>query len=172
MTKILDFSNGQNATPVLIVNPNFTLANRNVSIEFKEGLIPTFKVFVGCQTTNVTSENIDRILYELSGQDLPVILTEVIVKIGQNAKTSSPKLIEVAGNWLISKDKKAFDINQYEVKEINIKDKRKYFLVNTRAWDNEKNPMYFRGGFQLSKSDVDNAQMILQKIKDFFNEEK
>ena len=172
MTKILDFSNGTNETPVVIIQPAFKLTGREVYIQFKNGKIPTFEFRVGCNTSNVTGDNVDRILYELAGKELPTLLTPVIVFKGQNAKTSSPKLVETTENWFISKDKRAFPTSEYEIKEINIKEKRKYFLTNPRNWDKDRYPMHFRGGYQLTKSEIDSIQMILQKMKDFFHGEK
>ena len=168
MTKIIDFSNGDNKAKVLIVNPNFHITGRPVSLEFKDGLIPTFKISVGCQNSNVTAENVDRIISELNGEERPSIPTDVIVPSGKNPKVASPKLLEKVGGWFISKDQKAFPEGAFEVKEIIIKEKRKYFTINIRGWNNEQYPMIFRGGHSLSKQDIDNIHSMLFKIKNYF----
>jgi hypothetical protein len=167
--KILDFSNGQNIPDLFIVNPGYSIANRNVSIEFKDKGLPTFSVMVGCQTVHITPENIDKILMELKGEELPSTMTQVIVPIGTNPKTASPKLISEVGQWLISKDKKAFEKEKFEVKEISIKEKRRYFIPGGRY--ESSGSVHFRGLYRLSKNDEDNILFILSKIQEHFSGE-
>jgi hypothetical protein len=165
MTKILDFSNGKNIPALIIVNPTYFIANRSISIDFKDGRIPTFMVRVGCQSIGITEENIQKVFKELRGEELPSVLTKVIVPKGTNAKSNSVKLEAETENWLISKDKKAFEKADYEIKEMLIKEKRQYFIPSSKSY----NPsMHFRGGYSLSKTDIDNINSILNKIQEYF----
>lgn len=168
MTKIIDFSNGENSPKATVIQPNFPILSRNVLIEYKEKTEPVFSIAVGCQTSNITADTVNIAISELMGEEKPFVLTKVIVPLGSNPKVSSPKLLDEAGNWLIGSNNKAFSKDQYEVKEINIKDKRKFFSPNKSAWDKNRYPITYRGGYEMSKKDIDNTMSILLKIKDFF----
>lgn len=169
-TKIIDFSNGESADQPLLVQPNFKIRGDNVSIEFKSPKwVPTFYIHVGCQGVNMNSDTIQNAIQELNEIPYEPVATEVLVEKGKNPKTSSPRLMESVGNWFITKDGKAFSHDTHEIKVIDIKQKRKYFSPNKRAWNKKEYPLTFRGGYDLSTTDIEKIKSILDKIEKYFN---
>ena len=170
-TKIIDFSNGENTQSPVMVQPNFKIGNEHVSIEFKTPKgNPTFYILAGCQGVNITGKTIKNAIQEINKIPYEPVPTKVVVIKGHSPKTSSPKLLEEAGNWLITKGNKALSKNTYEIKVINIKQKRKYFSPNNSGWDRTDYPLYFRGGHDLTRTDIVKIKSILGKIEEYFNE--
>ena len=170
MPKIIDFTDGESKDRVLIINPNFSLTGREVSITYKESQIPTFKVQVGCHTVNITADTIDKAISEINAEPPKILPTKVIIKTGSTPKTSSPKLKEEAGNWLISISQKAYPNDLFEVKVLDIKEKRRYFYPNDRSWNRKDYPLCARGGHELSRDNIDQVKNILFIIKKHFSD--
>lgn len=169
-TKVIDFSNGENNLSPLMIQPNFKIRDEIVSVTYKTPKgVPTFYVQVGCQGLNMNADTIKNAIQEINGIAYEPVPTEVIIEKGKVAKTSSPKLKDTAGNWFIGGNNTAFDKATHEIKTIDIKQKRKYFSKNERGWNYKDHPFTFRGGYDLSKMDVDKIKTTLSKIEEYFN---
>ena len=169
MPEILDFSKGENTKP-LIVQPDFQIYGHRVSVEYRvQKGAPTFHFSVGCQGSYINAENIAYALQEIQSIPYQPVPTKVIVENGKTPKTSCPKLKDEAGDWLIDSKNKAYPKDKYFVFVMDITQKRRFFSPNTRGWDKDTKPLTYKGGYDLTKKDIDKITEILMIMKDYFH---
>jgi hypothetical protein len=177
--KILDFSNGKKVPPIVVVYPVYDrIAGYSLSINaYPNGVI---RINVGCKSLSIDKNNIDDILAEYRGESRAKTTEKIIVEKVPTKSTSSlsskPRLKDECGKWLISVADKAYDKAMYEVKEIEVSPKKKYFVVGKQAtsdykYRNGNYPLYYVGGNGLPEADAKRIGEILVKCKEFLSEE-
>lgn len=150
--------------PVIIVQDDDYWYNKSaLNVTYSKN---KFILNCGCQTINITMDNIKDYLNDIKvlrndASDLGEIC-QVIHAIDKKANISNAKYKETDGNYLISLSNKAYNIKDYKVSSISIPYVNKYIKLDTR--DN-----LCINGYRLhQKITVDHIVHIINTINDFF----
>lgn len=129
-----------------------------------------FRIKVGCQTLTVDQSNIDFLLREIKMEPAPEVLTKLIVPIKnlKNKTSTSNKLKDTAGDWLISSTNKAFHTSTHKIEEVLVKERNKKFTKNT-SYNKGRCPLCYEG-YDLSWEAVERIKGILEKMNSYLIE--
>lgn len=153
--------------PVIEVN-NLLVHSRQLTVTLMdEG--NKYRVAVGCQALQVDKNNVKKYINQLLNvtEELPVVKAIVAKNSKVTIATKSNELLEESALFYISKSKKVYPKDKYEIKMLPIKDDvaANLFKVNT------KGGAVFNG-YNIDKKEVENLLIVLRTIEKVFYPEK
>ena len=164
---MIDFRTDSKKEDFVILQPDFKIDGYAVKIKkISEG----FEVEVGCQTCRVTKSNIEQILFEVNGgeknsEEINVIIPKGSLKVISSIK-SQPILLDESPDFFISKNKKVYAKETYEILT------KDFILENDYVSKDGKSGYFlYRQSHRINRYDIKAIVFILETIQKYFEEQ-
>ena len=147
-----------------ILQPNFRIYGADVDIRLVGDV---FQVNIGCQHPKIAKENVEQMLKEAQGGRRGTESIKIILPTGStktvNSLKSVPIFMDEGADYWISKNKKIYAKDAYEVVAKDFQLENDYFTTYTSGGG-----MATASGHSISREDVKKVIHVLTIIQDYY----